>query len=355
MANAHFQQIWQAPSHAYKAASVYIRSVLLVAALFLSVPLTACSGGGGWDELDTDFDIPRTEPFADNLSSYNLYEEENMGGLAPAEGVYVYEISSELFTDYAKKQRLIKLPDGQSATILDERRVEYPDGTIVAKTFFYLDDFRDASKGQRVIETRLLVKAAGVWNVATYIWNDEQTDATLSLKGATTKVNWISETGDARSTDYEIPGEVACVTCHQNAGAVSLIGPSPRNLNRVVVRDEQQIDQLTYLQSNAVFEQTDPLTTRSIVNYNDTSSVLEDRARAYLDANCSHCHSPDAWDKAARKGLDLRYETSLDESGILEKRRELKRQITRGWMPFVGTTMLHEEGIELLLVYLDTL
>lgn len=331
------------------------RRVLLIALLFGFVPLTACFERGDGEGLDTDFDIPRTESFASNLSSYKLYEDGDMGGITPAEGVHVYEISSELFTDYAKKQRLIKLPDGQSATILDDRRAEYPEGTVIAKTFFYLDDFRDPSRGKRVIETRLLVKTAGVWNVATYIWNDEQTDATLSLNGVTTKVNWISETGEVRSTDYEVPGEVACVTCHQNAGAVSLIGPSPRNLNRAVVRDEQELDQLTYLQSRAVFEQADPLTTRTMVDYKDPSHTLEDRARAYLDANCSHCHAPDAWDRSAKQGLDLRYETSLVKSGILKKRDKIERQMTNGEMPFVGTTLLHDEGVALVLDYLARL
>ena len=55
------------------------------------------------DTLDRDFEIPRTEAFATKLSAYELYEGD-MAKLTPARGVYLYEIPSTLFTDYAKKQ-----------------------------------------------------------------------------------------------------------------------------------------------------------------------------------------------------------------------------------------------------------
>lgn len=68
--------------------------------------------------------------------------------------------------------------------------------------------------------------------------------------------------------------------------------------------------------------------------------------------NCSHCHQPNAWQRSAREELDLRYETSLEQSGILDKRDDLIEMIETGEMPFVGTTLLDREGIALTLEYL---
>lgn len=323
--------------------------------LFLPLTLVACSDYDGIDKtLDVNFTIPRTENFAATLSSYGLYDG-NMAELKPATGVHLYEISSKLFTDYAKKQRLVKLPEGQSAKLLNDRSADYPDGTIVAKTFWYPKDFRDLSLGHHVIETRLMIKAQGTWNVATYIWNDAQTEAELSTKGATTNITWITETGETRSTKYEIPDEVACVTCHQNKKSVSLLGLTPRNLNRNVTRADASINQLAYLQAQGVFEQSETSTIKTIIDYTDTSLTLEERARAYLDVNCAHCHQPNAWQRAAEQELDLRYETSLSKSGIINKSEDIDRLLSNGEMPLVGTTVLDKEGVALTLDYLKSL
>tara|TARA_B100000686_G_scaffold128348_1_gene135548 strand:- start:240 stop:941 length:702 start_codon:yes stop_codon:yes gene_type:complete len=233
--------------------------------------------------------------------------------------------------------------------------VDYPEGTVVAKTFLYPNDFRDLALGQRVIETRLMVKTDGVWNVATYIWNDEQTDATLSLVDVTTTVHWISPTGESRSTAYEIPGEVACVTCHQSSEAVTLLGLTPRNLNQDVMRGDEQLNQLDHLVKESIFQQTDAASIKTIINYEDTSHDIEARARAYLDANCSHCHHPNAWKKSARQDLDLRYDTPLAQTGIQDASDTISKLLREGEMPLVGTTMLDEDGVKLTLDYLDTL
>lgn len=309
---------------------------------------------GGPEDLDTEFPIPRSEAFAQTLSTYALFEGD-MSNLVPAEDTYLYELSSELFTDYAKKQRLVKLPVGQSADVLSDRIADFPEGTIVAKTFYFPSDMRDESLGRRIIETRLMVMTGGVWNVATYIWNEDQTDAVVNLDDVTTDVTWISEAGQTRTTEYEIPGEVACVSCHQLSGDVELLGLTPRNLNRDVSRDGDTVNQLAHLQAVSVLSEIDPASIASIVDYADTSNTLATRARAYLDVNCSHCHNPDAWEEPAEEDLDLRFETPLGQTGIQGEADEIEELLTEGNMPYIGTTVLHDEGIQLVLDYLDTL
>ena len=328
------------------------RLVPLIACLFL---LAGCEDDGFEpDPYDLDFDIPRTEDFADKLSAYSLFEAP-MDGLQPAEGVMLYELSSELFTDYAFKQRLLKVPDETAVTLEGDTTFAYPERTLFAKTFYYPSDVRDAEASLRIIETRLLVKREGLWNVATYLWNDEQTDATLLLDGTTTAVSWIDEAGQSRKTDYAVPHEGECVTCHQADESSVFIGPTPRNLNRIVVRGDDEVNQLTFFQAEGVFDDVDEGAVATIPNYQDDAESLEDRARAYLDINCAHCHNPQGWDDASRRDLDLRFSTSLGQTGLSAKKREMERQLGDGEMPYLGTTLLHDKGIRLVLDYVDSL
>ena len=68
------------------------------------------------EPYDLDFDIPRSESFAASFSAYELYQEP-LASLQPAERAIPYELSSELFTDYAHKQRLLMVPEGPSRVV----------------------------------------------------------------------------------------------------------------------------------------------------------------------------------------------------------------------------------------------
>ena len=316
--------------------------------------LAGCSQRFEPDPYDIDFDIPRTESFPEHLSDYALYQQP-MASLQPTERVLPYELSSELFSDYASKQRLLRLPEGTTIALGSDGELEFPEGTVLVKTFYYPADMRDAASPNRVIETRLLVETGGLWNVATYLWNDEQTDATLLLEGTTTDVSWIDAAGQTRSTEYVVPHEGECVTCHQADGAAAFIGPTARNLNRLVERDGTEINQLAYFQIEGVLSEVDDASVADIPNYEDESVSLAERARAYLDINCAHCHSPGRWDDAARRDLDFRYSTPLDQTGLTDRPSRVVRLLRDGEMPYLGTTLLHDEGVRLVLEYLDSL
>lgn len=319
-----------------------------------TVVLAGCSQRFEPDPYDVDFDIPRTESFPEQLSDYPLYQQP-MASLEPAEDVLTYELSSELFSDYADKQRLLRVPEGTTITLGPDSELKFPEGTILAKTFYYPSDMRDAAAPTRVIETRLLVESGGQWNVATYLWNDEQTDATLLLDGATTMVSWIDEAGQPRSTEYAVPHEGECVTCHQADEAAAFIGPTLRNLNRLVERDGADANQLAYFQAEGVLDEVDDAQVPVIPSYEDESASLPERARAYLDINCAHCHSPGRWDDAARRDLDFRFSTPLEQTGLTDRPSRVIRLLRDGEMPYLGTTLLHDEGVRLVLEYLDSL
>jgi len=301
-----------------------------------------------------DFNFPQTIHFESNLSAYSIFEG-TPSNLIPSEDFELLELSSALFTDYAHKQRLVKVPEGTSITKLNDDSLDFPDGTILTKTFFYFNDERDTNLGKRIIETRLEIKAKGTWNIATYIWNESQTDATLSLEGQDTPVSWINSQGNNLSTVYHVPTQNECMTCHQSSSLINPIGPTLLNLNKTVNRDSIELNQLTHLQSIGILEQFPIADIPKMVDYNDLNASLSERGRAYLAINCAHCHNPKAWSISAEKDFDFRHEIHLEYSGILKRKKKISRNIINLEMPFIGTTMMDEKGVALLVEYLNSL
>lgn len=331
------------------------RSKLIFLLSFLSILfLESCvDDNGGGEVIIPNFNYPSTVVFEQNLSAYNMFEG-NPQDLVPTTDYHLLELNAPLFTDYAKKQRLIKVPEGTELT-KNGSFLDFPDETILAKTFYYYNDERDTSLGKRVIETRLMIKQDGLWNIATYIWNEAQTDATVALDGASTPINWVTANGENRSTVYLIPNEDECIACHQSNDEIIQLGTTLKNLNREVTRNGTSVNQLTHLQNVAILNQFDVNPVSVMVNYKDSNLPLKDRARAYLDINCSHCHNPNGWEEPANENFDFRYETPLNQTGILDEPFDLNEMITSGEMPFIGTTMLDDEGVALLVDFINSL
>jgi uncharacterized repeat protein (TIGR03806 family) len=330
------------------------RSLIYILGLTILL-LTACSG----DRFDAevvipDFNFPKTITFEQKLSAYQIFEGAP-ADLRPAPDFQVLELSSILFTDYAHKQRLVKLPAGTKMTRLEDGSMDFPDGTILTKTFYYYLDERDTSLGKRIIETRLLIKESNTWNVATYLWNTEQTEATLTLEGLDTQVSWVNANGNNQTTLYHVPTENECMTCHQSKGSMSPIGPSLRNVNRMVERNGQSINQIKHLQALGVLNDFSLSQVPHMVDYQDTNLSIEERARAYLAMNCAHCHNPDGWEEPAKRDFDFRYELPLDQTGILYEKDKIVESLMEGEMPFIGTTLLDQEGLSLIIDFIDNL
>ncbi len=324
---------------------------------FLIVTVTACNRDAdqpGREVTIPDFNFPESIVFEQSLSSYNIFEG-NAADLVPASDFHLVELSAILFTDYAFKQRLVKVPAGTQMNRMDDGSVDYPDGTILTKTFYYQNDERNTDLGRRIIETRLLIKENGIWNIATYLWNQAQTDATLAIDGSDTQVTWVDAQGISRSTLYHVPSQNECMTCHQSSSVLSPIGPSLRNLNRTVERNGNNLNQLTHLQGLGILNGFDVNQVPQIVDYNDQSAPLAERGRAYLDMNCSHCHNPTGWDYATERQFDFRYETAFEQTGIQFEEDKITNALLDGEMPFIGTTVMDQEGVNLVIEYIESL
>jgi uncharacterized repeat protein (TIGR03806 family) len=241
---------------------------------------------------------------AENLSSYGLFKG-NGATQEPDAGVVPYDINTPLFSDHAAKYRFVRLPPGKSATYDPDKVFDFPVGTIIAKTFAYPKDFTDPSKGRRLIETRLLIHKPQGWVGLPYIWNDEQTEATLELAGGIQEVRWIHSDRKERTLTYLVPNANQCMGCHENNKVMRPIGPRARNLNKDFDYTSGKENQLVHWQKAGILNgaprpENAP---RLPVASDPATGTLEQRARAWLDINCAHCHNSAG--PARTSGLDL--------------------------------------------------
>lgn len=308
------------------------------------------------------------------LSEYNFFKGK-ISDLVPNDRVLPYDVATPLFTDYAEKARFVWLPEGTTAKYNQEEVLDFPEGTILIKNFYYWNDFRDHSKGKKIIETRLLVKEKKGWNTNNYIWNDEQTEAFYDVIGKTIPIEWLNEKGEKMGTHYSVPNKNQCKNCHNFNNQFMPIGPKVRNLNHdfnYADGTKNQMEKWTDFGYLTGFIAADNIHNK-LPKWNDAQSgTLEERAKAYLEANCSHCHrpegnantsglfllttdkNPESWGimkspVAAGKGSGNRLFDIVpgkpDESILTYRIESLDLE---AMMPELGRTMVHKEGVQLI-------
>jgi uncharacterized repeat protein (TIGR03806 family) len=308
---------------------------------------------------------------APRLSDYHLFTD--LAGRQPNAGLTPYGLNSPLFTDHAVKSRFVFLPPGTAAVFTEVGVLDFPVGAVLVKTFAYPADMRRPNEAVRSIETRLLIRKADGWVAQTYRWNADQTDAVLKRAGGRAEVSFIDQTGQTRRIDYAIPNQNQCKECHQLDETLTPIGPKARNLNGVFAYGEGQENQLAHWVRKGLLSGAPPLhQVPRTARWDDVSAPLNDRARAYLDANCAHCHNPRA--AASNSGLFLTLEENRSPALGFGKQPvaagrgagDLKVAIDPGhpersiltyrmastepgvMMPELGRTVLDDEGLDLI-------
>ena len=238
------------------------------------------------------------------LSEWELFVASD-GQIVPASDVVSYTLNTPLFSDYAVKHRFIRLPGGGQMLWNDIDAFEFPVGTVVAKTFAYPNAVGDFRSNERFIETRIEHRTAGGWHGYSYIWNDEQTDATLKLGGGVVDVSWLDDAGVAHVNRYQVPNANQCLSCHAQNGRFVPLGPTAKNLNCAGLT-ASATNQLAQWASDNILTgmpRSEDRPRLAVFDDPHTGSV-EERARAWLDVNCAHCHNPVG--SARTSGLDLR-------------------------------------------------
>ena len=295
-----------------------------------------------------------TAEFTPTLSELNLFTGD-LNELKLSPYAFEYNLSTPLFTDYSHKQRVIALPGNMSMQYAGDGLPIFPDNTVIAKTFFYNLNERDLDLGRQIIETRVLIKVNGNWETGNYKWNEAQTDAVLHPEGSELPISWIDNGGTTNNITYKIPSDTDCFTCHQSYDDLMPIGPKLRTMNF----DIDGVNQLQqFIDNSQLSGLANVANVRSLPNWEDNSESLSNRARAYFDVNCAHCHIPGGQCED-QTTLNFAYETLLEDTDITNQIETIEFRISDYnagiSMPFIGTTILHTEGVALIQSYLDTL
>jgi uncharacterized repeat protein (TIGR03806 family) len=256
------------------------------------------------------------------LSEYRLFRDA--GARNPNGRVTSYDLNTALYSDGALKFRYVYIPQGAQARYNAEGVFEFPVGTVLVKTFAVAADMRAPTENVRFIETRLLIRQAEGWVAYPYVWNEAQTEARYSPIGADVPVSFTDEDGEAIALDWAVPNRNQCKACHDRDGELTPIGPSARNLNVpdyfvTVTSGPRQggsgpppdyTDQLDWWTEHGLLSGAPPANEAPRVPsaYLANSGSVTDRARAYLDVNCAHCHNPQG--PGHTSGLDLSWSQS---------------------------------------------
>jgi uncharacterized repeat protein (TIGR03806 family) len=206
------------------------------------------------------------------LSETGCVEPSDPKTFAP--GLVPYGVNVELWSDGSDKRRFVAIPDGTSVHVDEAGGLVLPEGGVLVKEF--------SIDGKR-IETRLLFRQPdGDWSGATYEWNDDQTDAVL-LEGGKRKVL-------ANGQTWTFPSPAQCFVCHTKAANIAL-GFEPLQLNGdFAYGSSLRANQLTKLSEIGYLDaRIDPSSTPRLPALSGAAPA-EERARAYLHANCSMCH-----------------------------------------------------------------
>ena len=339
----------------------FFRSILLVISL-VSIPITA---------IDKQAHIEGK--FFPKLSDYRFFKD--LTNQIPADEVLPYELQSDLFSDYTHKQRFVYVPPAMKVGHEKNKVFMFPVGSVLIKTFSYQNTMSELTP--QLLETRLLIHSEGGWKAVSYIWNEDQSEAYLSLVGGTIQTSFSDEDGNIRSVRYRAPNKNQCKECHQINAFLTPIGPKARNMNLSLSYDDKPQNQLAKWHDLGWIDQD--IDFMKMINYSSLNEDIEDRARAYLEINCAHCHIPGG--AADTTGLYLMLEETNKKSlgfykkpvaagkasfnlkySIVPKKpnqsillRRMESMDPGIMMPESGRALKHAEGIEIISEWINSL
>ncbi len=312
------------------------------------------------------------------LTDYNFFDGE-IKNLNPVYGLIPYRPTSELFSDYAQKNRFVWLPKNTKAIYEgDSKILNLPVGAVLVKNFYYTK--LQPLNTTKIIETRVMIRKETGWIFAEYIWNDNQTEAFLQTQSTSTNLSWLDSNNIVKSVVYKTPATSDCIRCHGTiSGNKNPIGIKPQNLNSLFNYSDGSKNQLSKLIEFGYLENNLPSNIISVVDYKDFSKPLDLRVRSYFDINCAHCHNDNG--DANHYGLNFEFEKTLDEekmgvglqaehyvagySGRIVSRGNISQSIlyyrintetdVNYRMPQLGRTIRDEKGIQLVFDWINSL
>lgn len=327
--------------------------------------------------------------FPKKLSETGLFD--SITAHTPAVGVVPFSINAPMWSDNALGERWLGLPGDTAITVHPQavsvkgsmftRSMDYPQDAVLLKTLS-LELVQGDPSSKRRVETQILHFNGYDWRGYSYRWNESQTDAELveaTGGAATLEVMDSDAPGGRRVQTWRFPSRMECIRCH-NPWAEFSLAFNPSQLNRGTETNQfEDLYAMGVLQDPPpVIDPQDPFAVAAtlvpprerprLVDPFDESVDLDLRARAYLHANCAHCHRFNGGGSAR---IYLPFDTSIHQTEALSTRpaqgsfgipdamiiapSDPDRSVLyfrmaksgSGHMPHLGSTTIDEPGLAL--------
>ncbi len=252
--------------------------------------------GGTVHTIERNDAVGRNADFPTALSQTGLFA--SVKDHTPAPGVLPYAVNSAQWLDGATAEHWLALPGVAPVTLHAEAkpvaglvywhnfRMHFPKDAVLVRTI---------RLGGRRVETQLLHFEGADWRAYTYAWRDDQSDADLVPADGSEK-----ELHDGpRARLWQFLSRSQCMSCHNNQSEYALAF-LPEQLNRPGPDGRNQLVALTeagYVQRAGrdgrplpPFDAASAARQPALADPADAAQPPEARARAYLHANCGHCH-----------------------------------------------------------------
>lgn len=258
-----------------------------------------------------------TSTFPRKLSDSGLFS--SVADLTPAPGVIPYSINAEPWADHAIAERLIAVPNDLSIKADATNAWTFPDGAVLVKTLF-LETEHGKPESRRRIETQILYFDGAELMPYTYQWNDQQTDATLVDASGTERTFKIQD-ADAlhgvRQQTWRFSGRAECQRCHNRWSGPALAFNTAQLAKNHNYGGSAASQLDTFAHIGLIEKPVDASKQPQLHSPYDTDVTLNDRARAYLHANCSHCHRLHAGGAVLSH---MHFDLALDKTNMLNTR-----------------------------------
>lgn len=278
--------------------------------------LTVVSYDGGIYELKPNRVTAVATSFPRKLSDTGIFRSTKKH--QPAEGVLPYDINVEMWSDGTFAERFIGLPGTSKIGKFDKGDFSkgetqgawrFPTNTVFAKTI-YLEQERGNPASRRRLETQVLHYTGDDWKAYSYHWNKEQTDAVLFDGEGREETYQIKDAASGKSQVWvwRYSNRTECMVCHlTRTGTIHSFASF--QLDKPAKQSGNSENQLEILKQLGLFEHPVPAYKR-MAAITDEAAPLNDRARAYLHVNCSHCHR---FGGSGASTIDFRWEMENDK------------------------------------------
>lgn len=306
-----------------------------------------------------------------------------------ATGVIPYAIIAEPWADGTVAQRFIALPGTSRLGTYEKSNIQrgevagqwsYPEGAVLGKTIQL-----EVSPGEfRRIETQIFHRYNDAWEAYNYIWNDQQTDAQLSLTGSDRQFTVQERNGRTTTQTWHSASQSECILCHTTRRG-SIYGFRKEQLNRDFDYGGVAANQLQTLAHIGLFanpidqdgkpadsdrpaNRVDINRIARVVSPLDESESLDARARSYLHLNCATCHCRGGGGSASIELVDTH---SLERTRVISRPTQgtfglvdpwivapgdpLRSvlyyrmiKLGRGRMPHFGSQVVDSDGVRLI-------